>query len=376
MKNTPLRIAFVLPGFSAHPDDWAIPALQNLATTLAQSHSVAVFSQRHPAQGFYQWAGLTHYALGAGQKFGPKSPKLWLQTAWAIVKQHKKTPFDLLHAFWVDEAGFSAALAGAIIKRPVVASLGGWELTYIPAIKYGAQHFLTRRLTVKFALRRASRVTAGSNYQLDLCREHQVPEHKLCLAPLGVDTEYFRPPNPDNRSSLPPSLVQVASLVPVKNQALLCRVLSLVKANIPNIRLNLAGSGPLQAELVTLVQKLELADHILWHQQVAHQTLPRLYQQSHLYLQTSWHESQGLAVLEAMACGVPVLGTPVGVVRDVACLPAQESVAGLAAQVSQVLRDQSHYLERSSQARRVVEQEFSLPVVSRNFLDIYQHCLS
>ena len=370
-----LKIGFVLPGFSAHPDDWAIPALQSLVTTLARAHPITVFSQRYPAKGFYDWAGVKHYALGAGQGAGPASIKMWLQSAWSIVRQHQKDPFDLLHAFWADEAGFSAVLAGAVIKRPVVVSLGGWELTHIPAIHYGAQRFLSRRLTVRYALSQAACVTAGSNYQLDLCRAHQVPEHKLRLAPLGVDTEHFRPPQPDNRANLPPTIVQAASFLPVKNQALLLQILRQVKADIPAIRLHLAGSGPLQPDLLRLAQELDLNGQILWHQQLAHRALPQLYGQSHLYLQTSWHESQGLAVLEAMACGAPALGTPVGVVREVACRPAQASVEGLAAQVSQALGDWAQWREKSAQARRLVEQEFSLPVASRNFLRLYQSCL-
>ncbi len=106
-----MRIGLVLPGFSAHPDDWAIPALQTFAMHLAREHQVTVFSQRYPAKGCYQFAGLTHYALGGGGKFGLGVIKVWLETVRAIARQHKKTPFDVLHAFWADEPGFAAVLA-------------------------------------------------------------------------------------------------------------------------------------------------------------------------------------------------------------------------------------------------------------------------
>jgi glycosyltransferase involved in cell wall biosynthesis len=377
-----MRIAIVTPGFSARPDDWAIPALQSLARVLAQQNEVHVFSQRYPAKGIYLFDGLTQHAVGGGQNFGLTSAKIWLQTSQAIIRQHRQTPFDLLHAFWADEAGLSAVIAGGWLKRPVVVSLGGGELTNLPDINYGAQRFLARRLTTAYTLKKATVVTAGSNYQLDLCRTHHIPETKLRLAPLGVDTTLFQPINSDfsalskiqnPKSKIPnPTLVQAASFLPVKNQPLLLQVLSLVKKEIPPIKLNLAGTGSLQNELMELAQKLDLDQNIMWRQQASYPEMPQLYQQSHLYLQTSRHESQGLAVLEAMACGLPVLGTPVGVARDLACLPPQTSKEALAAQVVEIFSDAVRRQELGQQARQIIETEYSLPITAANFLQIYR----
>ncbi|HXW00409.1 MAG TPA: glycosyltransferase family 4 protein, partial [Anaerolineae bacterium] len=290
-----MRIALITPGFSAHASDWAIPALLNLARSLAQTHELHIFSQRYPTRGLYQFDGLIHHASGGGQNFGLSSASIWLQTTRAVIRQHKQTPFDLLHAFWADEAGFSAALAGAWLKRPVVVSLGGGELAHLSDINYGAQRFLVRRLTTHTALKKATLVTAGSNYQLDLCRAHHVPESKLRLAPLGVDTTLFQPSSIPNTQSLisSPILIQAASLLPVKNQPLLLEILSRVKKELPQIKLNLAGSGPLQNHLFSLSQKLELDQNITWQQQLDYEKMAPLYQASHLYLQTSRHESQG-----------------------------------------------------------------------------------
>jgi glycosyltransferase involved in cell wall biosynthesis len=373
-----MRIALITPGFSTHANDWAIPALLNLARSLADSgHDIHVFSQRYPAKGVYRFAGLTHYALGGGQIFGLTSAKIWLQTSQAIIRQHAHTPFDVLHAFWVDEAGFSAALAGSWLRRPVVVSLGGGELTHLSDINYGAQRFLARRLTTRYAIKTASLVTAGSPYQLDLCRTHSIPESKLRLAPLGVDTALFHPTN----LIIPPftlhnfTLVQAASLLPVKNQPLLLKTLSLVKKEIAHLKLNLAGTGPLHAELVNLAQALDLTGNITWQQQLAYPDMTQLYQSSHLYLQTSRHESQGMAVLEAMACGLPVLGTPVGVAREVACLPPQTSAEGLAAQVVEIFSDAVRYRDLRQQAYKIIEAEYALPRTLNNFLSIYTEAL-
>lgn len=377
-----MRIAIITPGFSAHAEDWAIPALLNLARGFAKEIEVHIFSQRYPVRGTYRFEGLTHHAAGGGQRFGLASARIWLQTSRAIIAQHRRTPFDLLHAFWADEAGFSAAIAGTVIKRPVIVSLGGGELTYLPDIDYGAQRFLARRLTTRYAFRQAALVTAGSGYQLDLCRQHGMAEKKLCFAPLGIDIQYFQPASWKQRriegwkigglkSTCPPTIIQAASLLPVKNQKLLLEIFKLVKEEIPTVKLNLVGDGPLRDELRQLAGQADLQSNIAWRRQIAYPEMPAQYRQANLYLQTSRHESQGLAVLEAMACGLPVLGTPVGIVKDVACLPPASSAEVLATQVVEVFRDPTRYQALGQQARQMVEEQFSLPATMNNFLKIY-----
>jgi glycosyltransferase involved in cell wall biosynthesis len=153
---------------------------------------------------------------------------------------------------------------------------------------------------------------------------------------------------------------------------LLLEILSLVKKKIPNIKLNLVGSGLGQDELVKLAYQLNLSQNITWHGQILYSDLRRLYQESHLSLQTSYHEAQGMAMLEAMACGLPVLGTPVGVVREVACRPAHTGADVLSNQAIDILSDEASYLQLRHQARLVVEEEFSLTKTTNNFLRIYE----
>jgi glycosyltransferase involved in cell wall biosynthesis len=297
---------------------------------------------------------------------------LWLETARRIVDQHRRTPFDLLHAFWADEAGLAAVVAGRVLNRPVVVSIGGWEFTNLPDIRYGAQRFLLKRLALRLTLRRAAFVTVGSEYEADLARDHQIPDVKLRLIPLGVDTERFRPGQFADFGSEPPTLIQAASLIPVKNQRLLLAVLHQAAAELPNLKLKLIGSGPLEADLRDQAQRLGVTDRISWLGQVAYPDMPAAYQAAHLYLQTSLHESQGLSVLEAMACGLPAIGTPVGVVKTVASRPASDSAADLAVQVVEIFRDETCYRQLRAQAQAQVNRNFSLSISIDRFKRLYQ----
>jgi glycosyltransferase involved in cell wall biosynthesis len=366
-----MKIALIVPGFSRDENDWAIPALQTLATALSHTAELHVFSLRYPAAGRTQLGNVHQHATGGGQRFGLTSFLIWWQTLQAIIREHRRgRPFDILHAFWVDEPGLVAVLAGRMTRRPVIASVGGGELTWLPAIGYGTQGSRFRRWVVAFTLRWANLITAGSPYQLDLCRRRGVPDNRLRPAPLGVDCDQFRPgPLPSWET---PTIIQAASLVPVKQQELLLAILGKVKEAIPVVRLILAGDGPLEKILRKSAADQNLAQNIEWRPKTAFPEMARLYQEAHLYLQTSYHESQGMAVLEAMACGLPVLGTPVGLARELACLPAQASAGELAAQVITLFGNKDQYLATRQKARQTVERDFCLPATTKQFLQLYR----
>jgi glycosyltransferase involved in cell wall biosynthesis len=364
-----MRLALITPGFSKHGADWAIPALQSLVLELAQTISPVVFSLRYPQYGRYQFGSVTHYAAGGGTRFGWRSLVIWQHTLRSIIVEHRRRPFDVLHAFWADEAGFTAVLAAKLIRRPVIVTVAGGELVHLPDIGYGTQASPFRRRIIRAALAGANLVTAGSPYQLDMVRQHQVSEAKARLAPLGVDCRRFQPPVGANRR---PVAVQAASLVPVKNQSLLLECFHLARQQAPELRLLVAGDGLLAESLRRQAEAMGVAHALTWAGRLPHLEMAPFYGQGSVYLQSSRHEAQGMAVLEAMACGLPALGTPVGSLCEVAARPAQWEPAVLAGQLVELLRDPAVYRIATSLAREQITEQFSLPAAASRFLELYQ----
>jgi glycosyltransferase involved in cell wall biosynthesis len=194
--------------------------------------------------------------------------------------------------------------------------------------------------------------------------------HKV-LAPLGLDSTLFRPGATADWQQ--PTIIQAASLTAVKDQALLLEVLALVKTAVPAIRLLLVGDGPLATNLHTLAEKLGVSENITWQGAVPYPHMPAYYQQAHLYLQSSRHEAQGMAVLEALACGLPVIGTPVGVMPEVACLPPNWDKTTLAEQAVTILRDKDGFARRREEARETAVAHYDLTTTSQTFLAHYHH---
>ncbi|MGH2522781.1 MAG: glycosyltransferase family 4 protein, partial [Anaerolineales bacterium] len=186
-----MKIGLVLPGFSADEQDWCIPALLNYVHTLAVRAEVHVFTLRWPERGGkYQVFGATVHALDGRKRMGVRVLNLWVRALRAMEAEHQRRPFDLLHAFWADEPGWLAAWAGARLDVPVVISLAGGELVGLRDIGYGLQLLRGRGPLIRWSLRRAARVTAGSNYLCKLARDHLPRSQwsKITYAPLGVDT--------------------------------------------------------------------------------------------------------------------------------------------------------------------------------------------
>lgn len=322
------RVAWVVPGFSASEADWCIPALLDLARVLSHRVDLHIFTLRYPHRsGTYRVFNATVSAFGGALGRGAATARLWNAALRAIQTEHKKRPFDLVHAFWAGETGLVAAVAARLIRRPCIIHLAGGEMVALHDIGYGGQVAWRDRLKTDLALRLVTRITAGSAYLLDLTRRRLPPPHaaKLSLSPLGVDLTRFHPASPLTPHPSPLTnhlrLLQVASLSPVKDQALLLEALARVRAASIPATLDLVGGEPdarYAAHLRRLADKLQVGEAVRWGGAVDHAGLTALYQRADLYVQSSRHEAQGMAVLEAGACGIPTVGTAVGVVADLA----------------------------------------------------------
>jgi glycosyltransferase involved in cell wall biosynthesis len=361
-----MRIGYLLPGFSAHADDWAIPVQQRLVRELAYADQLTVIALRYPhTRRPYLLEGAQVVPLGwTARARGLARLCLWRDALQTLEQLHRAAPFDVLHATWADETGLLAVWAGRKLGVPSVVTAVGGEFAALTSLDYGLQRSAFSRWIVRQALN-ADALLAASPF---LARQMAaLTPRPVTVLPLGVDTAQFSPaaapPEPD-------LIVSAGSLIRVKGHAVLLQAL----AQVPAARLVLAGDGPERAALEAQAGALGLAERVQFGGAVDYAGMPALFRRAALHALPSLHEGQGMVTLEAAACGVPTAGSAVGLLADDpalgAAVPPGDDAALTQALVA-LLNDVDTRRRKGEQALARVKQAYTLEETARRLREVY-----
>jgi glycosyltransferase involved in cell wall biosynthesis len=248
----------------------------------------------------------------------------------------------------------------------------------------------TKAYLERTVYRRGLRFIVLSNYSRDvLCLFYGVPAERIRVVPGGVDADFFgidaTRPAARERLGWPqdrPIVLAVRRLVRRVGLDDLVAAMDEVRKRVPDALLLIAGKGPLEDDLRSLVRSLRLENNVQFLGFVADQELPAAYRAADLTVVPSVAaEGFGLVVVESLAAGTPVLVTPVGglpeVVRDLSpemVLPATGAgplAEGLTAALAGELA-----LPDSKAARTYARVRYHWPVVAARVRDVYLEALS
>ncbi len=137
--------------------------------------------------------------------------------------------------------------------------------------------------------------------------------------------------------------------------------------------LDLVGDGPLRAHLQRLVHALDLTRSVRFLGEVDHAALPDVYRAADAFVVSSRHEAQCMVALEAAACGVPVLGTRVGVIPELttALAPVGDTGALADAIVTTLSGPASAATRGSDAVTSLVRSTFGLEACADRFRELY-----
>lgn len=245
---------------------------------------------------------------------------------------HKEASFDCVCAHQ------SLAALGPVLFSPLRAVPllyffhSPWHEEYL--LKKGDEAGLIQKVIAsamrgieKRLLLRARRIFVLSNYMAERPQDiHQIPAQKVARVPGGVDLNRFRPAERGKEAlkknlGIPLDktlLLTVRNLVPRMGIENLMEAFNQSSVLREKSLLLIGGQGFLKESLKAMAEQHGLENSVKFLGRIPEDDLHRYYQAADFFvLPTRALEGFGLVILEAMACGTPVLGTPVGAIPEV-----------------------------------------------------------
>jgi glycosyltransferase involved in cell wall biosynthesis len=242
---------------------------------------------------------------------------------------------DLIHSHSTFPSGLVAIIIGKLLRIPVLICLDAAEGTSIPDIKFGDALNPKRIKVNRWVLNQADAITVLTKFQENEIRKSLGTSRDMNLIPRGVDLQkHF--PSIDKKISKPIRFLNVAYIHPVKDQETLLRAFQIIVQEV-DATLTLVGEDYEKGRLKKLVSDLNIERYVRFVGFVPNESISSYYLQADILLHTSRYESMAAVVIEAMASGVLVCGTHVGIMADLSdqcCITvAPQDFRGLASKV-------------------------------------------
>jgi glycosyltransferase involved in cell wall biosynthesis len=295
---------------------------------------------------------------------------LYASAARALARLRRSgEKFDLIDAHYLYPDGVAATWLGRRFALPVVLTARGSDVTQWP------EHALPRRL-IRNACANADAIITVSAGLCDALASLGVGADRINVLRNGVDLTQFLPADrAAARSALGstgPTLLSVGSLIRRKGHDLTVAAL----AHLPEWRLLIAGEGPERSALLALASRLGVSHRVRLLGQWPHDNLAALYSAADISVLASAREGLANVLLESMACGTPVVASPIAGNDEAVQSPDAGLIAG--ARTSVAIADAVRRLFANMPDRaatRAYAARFGWEPVSRGQLEIFTRIL-
>lgn len=274
--------------------------------------------------------------------------------------------YDVAHIFSASYTSFvlaptPALIAAKVFGKPSILNYRSGE----------AQDHFRRWKSAAPTARLAKRIIVPSGYLVDVLQEFELvaePIHN------SVDLAKYRF---RERGPCRPFFLANRNFAPLYNVSCALRAFRIVQDQHPDARLVVAGDGAERDKLHALAAELEL-ENVEWVGQVRPERMVELYDQADVYLNSSSIDNMPNSIVEAYACGLPVVSTDAGGIpyiveheRTGLLAPVDDHEA-LGAAALRVLADVELAKGLSRRGRAKCEAEFTWDTVTQEWIDLYQ----
>jgi glycosyltransferase involved in cell wall biosynthesis len=291
-----------------------------------------------------------------------------LRMAQRLLKQHR---YDVSFAFAGVPAGAISYLLHMTHGLPYVLSLQGPDVPGFEARYNYLYPVLTPLL--KRIWKRAGAVTAISAEQV-LLAHRTMPDLSLVTIPNGVDTTLFAPVPAEPTQTF--TIVCVARLIERKGQHHLLQAFAqLRKSSVQPLELTFVGTGDAEPQLRKLADSLLVSDAVTFKGFMSREQMPLVYREADVFVLPSQQEGMSIALLEAMASGLPVVVTDTGGTAELVTkgqngeIVPWGDVPALARALHDMLHDEGRRRQMGIESR-IRAMQFGWPVLATSYLEL------
>jgi N-acetyl-alpha-D-glucosaminyl L-malate synthase BshA len=294
-----------------------------------------------------------------------------------VAREHR---LDLFHVHYAIPHAIAGILAQQMLGNGaprLVTTLHGTDVTLVGQDRSFFE--ITR-----FGIEHSDGVTAVSEFLRRMTLEEFGVRNTIDVVPNFVDLARHCPGRavPDRSAFAGPDeriLLHMSNFRPVKRVVDIVRIFERVQREIPTVLL-MVGDGPERASAQALARRLGIADKVRFLGR--QDNIEEFTAIADIYLLPSEIESFGLSALEAMACGVPVIGSDAGGLPEVVShgetgyvLPVGD-IEGMAGRALELLRDKALHTRMARAARQRVEQHFEAESIVTEYERVYERVLA
>lgn len=304
----------------------------------------------------------------------------WFSRAWRAYRRAISSAVpdrpDLVHAHCAYIDGLAAAEYARQQRCPLVLTVHGNDVKHLP------DEHPRLRARVSQALQRADAVIAVSAQLAERVEELGADPGRVRVIPNGVDCEIFRPKGRRYPGESGWRLVYVGRFQAAKGIGVLLQALSRLRGAGRTVDLELIGGAPATGTAAGFAAEagaLGLQDHVRFVDEIPWTALPERLSQADIFVLPSFSEGLPLVLLEAMACGLPLVATRCGgpeeiVTDDVGVLVDVGDPDQLAAAIGAVIDGYGRF--DPARIRRRAEECYDYRVIARRIHQTYQEVMA
>lgn len=297
------------------------------------------------------------------------SPKIFM-SLFGLIGLVKRNNIDIVHAH-SRTTQVLGCLLGKVRGIPYVSTCHGFFKTRF-----------SRRLLPCWGQKV---IAISQQVKTHLVDDFKIEDRRIEVIHNGIDIERFQGVSQDKRLrgnfglGDGPVVGIVARLSDVKGHSYLIEAMKPVLEKIPSAQLVIVGEGRMKEELISLAKKLKIEKNVVFMPTVS--DTKEVLSAIDVFVMPSLNEGLGLALMEAMSCGLPVVGSNVGGIKSLiqhginGLLTEPAEVKGLSSAILDLLTDRKKALALGSNAKDFISRNFSQGQMISETERVYLECV-